>query len=169
MHTRHVEASLIIWLGEFQRKYFVLKLLKFVKNLQNLFVGEMISNWGHPALLHYLDNGDNMTISSSVMIPVIFTILPCIRQRLVICYVIIFVFFWVVALIWRSTIWQLEMISYFLGSYQLMISGDLSRGADDARNLRLLFYHNGLHFVQSSANFIILEGEAVSFISLKVC
>ena len=99
------------------KKIFCFEIVKVCKNLQNLFVREMISNWGHPALLHYLDNGDNMTISSSVMIPVIFTILSCIRQRLVICYVIIFVFFWVVALIWRSTIWQLEMISYLLGSY----------------------------------------------------
>ena len=46
---------------------------------------------------------------------------------------------------------------------QLIISGDLSRGSDDARNLRLLLYHHRLHFVQSSSNFILLEGESVSF------
>ena len=98
------------------KKIFCFEIVKVCKNPQNLFVGEMIGNWCHPALTHYLKNGDNMTISSSVMIPIIFTILSCIRQRLVIYYVIIFVFFWVVALIWRSKIWQLEMISYFLGS-----------------------------------------------------
>ena len=52
---------------------------------------------------------------------------------------------------------------FYLLDLQSIISGDLSRGSDDARNLRLLLYHHRLYFVQPSSNFILLEGEFVSF------
>ena len=84
--------NLTWWIPKLTQKIFCFGVVKVCKNPQNLFVGGIIGNWGHPAILHYLDNGDNMTISSSVMIPVIFTILSCISQRLVmIRYVIIFI------------------------------------------------------------------------------
>ena len=44
------------------KKIFCFEIVKVCKNPQNLFVGEMIGNWGHPALLHNLDNGAHVLL-----------------------------------------------------------------------------------------------------------
>ena len=138
--------------------------MKVCKYPQNLFVVEIIGTGGHSSCIPTFIENDIMKLGKMISESARLTILSCFRNRYKISYVFFSLFFWVMNLQnCRSTIWRLEIMFYFF-DLQLIISGDLSRGSDDACNLRLLLHHHRLHFVQSSSNFILLEGESVSFI-----
>ena len=154
------------WIPNSPNRIFSFEIVKVCKNLQNLSVVEIIGKGGHSScLLTFIEN-DSMKLGKNDLCQINHSVLCYKRYKR--RYVILFFFFGVMNLQnCRSTVWRLEIMLYFL-DLQLIVSGDLSRGSDDARNLRLFLYHHRLHFVQPSSNFILLEGEFVSFISFYI-